>query len=72
MSNYSTHDGKAAKNDGINQAIEVYTDKLKLLGSNDKKTIQDLWKGKPDPFFPDFFLRRLDLHFLIDQASSKA
>jgi len=40
--------------------------------SNDKMTISDLWKAKPQPSFPSFFLKLLDMQRLQDEANTKA
>lgn len=47
------------KSDKMKQLYEVDTEKILL--SNDKITIADLWKSKPQPLFPSIFLKRLDL-----------
>ena len=48
---------------------EVDTEKLLL--SNDKVTISDLWKLNPQPMFPSIFLKRLDLDTAIGEANQK-
>lgn len=51
------------------QLFEVSTEKLLL--SNDKVTITDLWKSQPQPSFPPSFLKLLDLPKLLDEAQKK-
>ena len=51
------------------QLFEVSTEKLLL--SNDKVTISDLWKSQPQPSFPPFFLKLLDLPKLLEEAQQK-
>ena len=78
MNNYHAHNGAAINSsarDGYqteNQKQLYQVDTEKLLLSNDKMTISDLWKTKPQPTFPSFLLERLDLQRLQDEANSKA
>ena len=51
------------------QLYEVDTEKLLL--SNDKVTVTDLWKSSPQPSFPFFFLKLLDLEEALEQAQAK-
>ena len=46
-------------------------DTEKLLMSNDKVTVADLWKSNPQPMFPYFFLKKLDLESAITEANQK-
>ena len=46
-------------------------DTEKLLMSNDKVTITDLWKSSPQPTFPAFFLKLFDLDFMLAEAQKK-
>jgi len=48
---------------------EVDTEKLLL--SNDKVTITDLWKSNPQPTIPAIFLKLLDLDAAILEANKK-
>ena len=54
---------------GKQQLFEVDTEKLLL--SNDKVTITDLWKSSPQPTFPPFFLKLFDLDFMLAEAQKK-
>ena len=47
-------------------------DTEKLLLSNDKVTITELWKSKPQPSFPYFFFKLLDLDAMLEEAQEKA
>jgi hypothetical protein len=47
-------------------------DTEKLLLSNDKITITDLWKSNPQPTFPPFFLAKINLEFYLSEANVKA
>jgi len=63
-SNIGGHGASGLHKDGTiseapGQLYEVDTEKL--LQSNDKTTITDLWKAKPSPSFPPFLLKLLDL-----------
>ena len=55
--------------DKLRQLYEVDTEKL--LMSNDKVTITDLWKSNPQPMFPSFFYKVLDLDEAITEANAK-
>ena len=46
-------------------------DTEKLLLSNDKVTITDLWKARPQPSFPLKFLDLIDLNALVEEAQAK-
>ena len=48
------------------QLYEVDTEKLLL--SNDKVTVTDLWKSIPQPSFPFFFLKLLNLEEALEQG----
>lgn len=41
----------------------------KILLSNDKVTVKDLWNSAPNPDIPSFFLQRLDLDALIEETT---
>ena len=45
------------------------TETEKLLQSNDKVTVKELWTGAPKPDFPSFFLERLDLDILLTETT---
>ena len=51
------------------QLYEVDTEKLLL--SNDKVTVTELWKSNPQPSFPFFFLKLLNLEEALEQAQAK-
>lgn len=47
-------------------------DTEKLLLSNDKVTITDLWKSNPQPSFPPCFLVKINLEQYLEEAQLKA
>lgn len=65
MANQAFGDRGAAK-----QLYEVDTEKL--LHSNDKVTITDLWKSEPQPSFPSNLLEKLSLDTIIEETQDKA
>ena len=67
-SGLSSHNNKYA-NDALNNN-ESETEKI--LQSNDKVTVKDLWNLAPNPDIPSFFLQRLDLDILLRETSQKA
>ena len=72
-SNQGTSGQNPDKNGGSGMSKQLYeVDTEKLLLSNDKVTITDLWKSSPQPSFPYFFLKVLDLDHALAEAQKKA
>ena len=67
LNNMTLHNG--VPKDQQKQLYEVDTEKL--LHSNDKVTINELWKSSPQPSFPYQFLKLLDLDKLHEEAQEK-
>ena len=44
----------------------------KILQSNDKVTVKELWNSAPNPDIPSFFIQRLDLDNLLKETIQKA
>ena len=66
MSNHATN---RPGNESIN-ANETETERI--LQSNDKVTVKDLWNAEPKPDFPPFFLEVLDLDVMLSETKEKA
>ena len=56
-----------------NESINVNeTETERILQSNDKVTVKDLWNAAPKPDFPPFFLELLDLDVMLTETAEKA
>ena len=83
--NFSASQSQAARNMG-QMAVQMNSsnvverasgmlyqvDTEKLLLSNDKVTITDLWKSNPQPTFPPCFLAKINLEQYQNEAQIKA